>query len=117
LAADNKDTRCCIGRLRNKLQLTGKCRSIHLGDKTHGILSMFPDPSRRTREPPSSDCISSRHSGSPLLRIRSGACPTRAYPRTCTPMAAPGTPRPAPHNRYFSASGPLAGSWSASGWS
>ncbi|MFN9910476.1 MAG: hypothetical protein ACK56F_30915, partial [bacterium] len=38
----------------------------HLGDRTQGISSLFPDPSRRTREPPSSGCISSRHSGSPL---------------------------------------------------
>jgi hypothetical protein len=117
LAADNKDTRCCTGRFLNNVQLTGQCRSTHLGDKTHGILSMFPDPSRRTREPPSSDCISSRHSGSPVyfLRIQSCACPTLAYPRPCTPMAAPGTSRPAPHDRHFSGSGPLAGSWSASG--
>ena len=66
LAADNKDTRCCTGSFWNNVQLTGKCRSTHLGDRTQGISSLFPDPSRRTREPPSSGCISSRHSGSPL---------------------------------------------------
>ena len=79
-AADNKDTRCCTGSFWNNVQLTGKCRSTHLGDKTQGIFSLFPDPSQRTREPPSSGCISLRQFRSLLYSSGSGRARVQRAP-------------------------------------
>ena len=79
LAADNKDTRCCTGSSRKRMQSSGRCRFMHLGANTQGILSLCPDPSRRTRKPPSSGCISGRQSRSLIFSSGSGrACTQRA---------------------------------------
>ncbi len=111
LAADNKDIRCCTGSSRNKMQSSGRCRSMHLGVNTQGILSLWPDPSRRTRKPPSSGCISARQFRSLIYSSGSGrACTQRA------PILAPGlqwllrVPLDPRSTQALLSPGPLAGS-------
>ncbi|MFN9907627.1 MAG: hypothetical protein ACK56F_16135 [bacterium] len=55
---------------------------MHLGASTHGIFSLCPDPSRRTRKPPFSGCISGRQSKSLIFSSGpSQACTQRALVR------------------------------------
>jgi hypothetical protein len=118
--ADNRDTRYWTGSLRKSKQLTGKCRSLHLGDRTQRRDSSISDPFRQTKELSPADCISSRHFGVTTISLQVAeppACSARVRSRSLTPMAAPDTPRSAPLSDHFPTTSPPAGSYSCCGCS